>query len=278
MQRNPDYEAEVNLKNLFFSVLYRWRSILAAALIGAVLLGVYQFVSLETVHRKGERTEEERQYEIDLQAYHASMDTFQADIETYTNLIAARKEYRNNSPYLKLDPQKIWFAEKRYYVEVDPSVMEALPAGSTIDPADYVLSVYSSAMRERRDVTSSSVRTCPFTDTWPSALRLRMISPGIRPGIVALFAVGSVIDTSVSHWEKTLDVTKKQRSRKTTSIKDAICTVGAELRLFFRKFMRRPSQVRRRAFPTLKCASPRGGEAWRGTRGTESTRRDRTSW
>ena len=151
MQRNPDYEAEVNLKSLFFSVLYRWRSILAAALIGAVLLGVYQFVSLETVHRKGERTEEERQYEIDLQAYHASMDTFQADIETYTNLIAARKEYRNNSPYLKLDPQKIWFAEKRYYVEVDPSVMETLPAGSTIDPADYVLSVYSAAMRERLD-------------------------------------------------------------------------------------------------------------------------------
>lgn len=151
MQRNPEYETEINLKNLFFSVLYRWRSILAAALIGAVLLGAYQFVSLETVHRKGERTEEERQYEIDLQAYHTLMETYRTDIETYTNLIEARKAYRDNSPYLKLDPQNIWFAEKRYYVEVDPSVMDALPEGSTIDPADYVLAIYSSAMREQLD-------------------------------------------------------------------------------------------------------------------------------
>lgn len=31
------------------------------------------------------------------------------------------------------------------------SKKEALPEGSTIDPADYVLSVYSAAMRERMD-------------------------------------------------------------------------------------------------------------------------------
>ena len=153
MQRNPEYEAGVNLKHLFFGVLFRWRSIIVAAVIGAVMLGIYQYASLETVHRKGERTEEERQYEIDLQTYHTSMETYQSDIKTYTNLIAARKTYRDNSPYLQLDPQKIWYSEKRYYVEVNPSVMEALPEGSTIDPADYVLSVYSSAMRERMNDT-----------------------------------------------------------------------------------------------------------------------------
>ncbi len=153
MQRNPEYEAGVNLKRLFFSVLFRWRSIIVAAVIGAVMLGIYQYASLETVHQKGERTEEERQYEIDLQTYHTSMETYQSDIKTYTNLIAARKTYRDNSPYLQLDPQKIWYSEKRYYVEVNPSVMEALPEGSTIDPADYVLSVYSSAMRERMNDT-----------------------------------------------------------------------------------------------------------------------------
>lgn len=151
MHRNLDYEQEINLKDLFFSVMYRWRSILVAALIGAVILGTFQYVSLSSVHSKGERTEEERQYEIDLQKYHTSMETYQKDIETYTNLIAARKEYRDNSPYLKLDPQNVWVAERRYYVEVDPSVLEALPEGSTIDPTDYVLSVYASAMREDMD-------------------------------------------------------------------------------------------------------------------------------
>ena len=151
MKKNQDYENEINLKDVFFAVLYRWRSILAAALIGAVLLGVYQYVGLENVHRQGARTEEERQYEINLQKYHTSMETLQKDIETYTELIEARKEYRDNSPYLKLDPRAVWISERRYYVEVDPSVLEALPEGSAIDPANYVLAVYRSAMRGNVD-------------------------------------------------------------------------------------------------------------------------------
>ena len=151
MHKNPEYVFEVSLKGLFFSMLFRWRSILITALIGAALLGTYQYLNLESVHQQGKRTEEERQFEIDYQTYHTSLETYQNDIETYTKLIAARKEYRDNSPYLQLDPQNICTAERRYYVEVDQSVLDAMPSGSTIDPADYILSVYAAAMREQLD-------------------------------------------------------------------------------------------------------------------------------
>ena len=67
-----------------------------------------------------------------------------------------------------------------------------------------------------------------------------MISPGMRPGTVADFAVGRAMATSVSHWEKTLVVTKKHRSRKMTSIRDVICSAGAWLRIVRRKFIRTP--------------------------------------
>jgi galactitol-specific phosphotransferase system IIB component len=63
-----------------------------------------------------------------------------------------------------------------------------------------------------------------------------MISPGMRPGTVDDFAVGKAMEISVSNWENTLDVTKKQSSRKMTSISDAICTDAALLR----ELQRRP--------------------------------------
>lgn len=43
MKINYDYEPVIILKDLCFELLYRWRSILVAALIGALLLGGYQY-------------------------------------------------------------------------------------------------------------------------------------------------------------------------------------------------------------------------------------------
>ena len=45
MQLNKEYERVISVRDLFFHLLYRWRSILAAALIGALLLGGYAWIS-----------------------------------------------------------------------------------------------------------------------------------------------------------------------------------------------------------------------------------------
>ena len=39
-----DYEQEIDLKDLLFVLLYRWRILLLAAVIGAALLGGYKAV------------------------------------------------------------------------------------------------------------------------------------------------------------------------------------------------------------------------------------------
>ena len=44
MQINREYEQEIELKDLIFHILYRWRSCIIAALIGAVLLGGFRYV------------------------------------------------------------------------------------------------------------------------------------------------------------------------------------------------------------------------------------------
>ena len=79
----------------------------------------------------------------------------------------------------------------------------------------------------RRVLSSGRGITAPFTFTTPSLERLTIISPGRRSGCSEVFDAGSLIEISLSHCEKTLTVTKKQRSRKMTSSIDVKATAGA---------------------------------------------------
>jgi len=54
-----NYEREINLKDLLFSILYRWRSLLLAGLIGLALIGGYKFAtSYKTSVVLGQNNEE----------------------------------------------------------------------------------------------------------------------------------------------------------------------------------------------------------------------------
>jgi len=151
MKINRNYEAEINLKDLFFHLLYRWRSLLAVALIGAVLLGGYRYLDIVLTHSKGKLTKAEKQYNIDLQAFRDNLENYREGVQNYTNLINEKNEYLDNSIYMKLDPQNEWFALKRYYIKVDQSVLDALPQGLQEDPADRVAATYTSTLKANLD-------------------------------------------------------------------------------------------------------------------------------
>lgn len=146
MQLNKDYESEINLKDLLFHVLYRWRSILLVALIGAVALFGYQYFSLKSTHDAGKLTKEERQYQLDLQSYREDLESAKNTIASKTALLQGQNKYLTESAYIQLDPNAVWTASSKYVVKVDPSVMEALPQGSPLDPADSILSAYAAPL------------------------------------------------------------------------------------------------------------------------------------
>ena len=58
MRINKDYEQEINIRDLFFDLAYRWRSILVAALICAIALGAFQYTYLAVIHGQGKITKE----------------------------------------------------------------------------------------------------------------------------------------------------------------------------------------------------------------------------
>lgn len=151
MQINKNYETKIAIKDLFFELLYKWRSILLAALIGAILVGAFQYYSVYRVHSKGEQTKDEKQYEIDLENYRDSVRNLRSSIRTYTNLIREKSDYLDQSVYMSLDSQNEWVAYKRFYVRMDQAVLDALPAGMEEDPADHVAMIYASTLTSNLD-------------------------------------------------------------------------------------------------------------------------------
>ncbi len=151
MQLNKNQVIEINLKDLFFHILYRWRSLLVVALIGAIVLCGYQYLTIKIAHDAGKQTKEERQFQLDLQDYKENLESAQNTIRVNTKLLQGQNTYRNESIYFQLDPQKVWVASNKYLVKVDQSVLDKLPQGSTIDPADSILSAYSSPLSETTD-------------------------------------------------------------------------------------------------------------------------------
>lgn len=151
MQINKNYETEIDLKDLFFELLYKWRSILVAALIGAILLGAFQYYSVYRVHAAGEKTKDEKQYEIDLENYRDSIRNTRNSVRTYTNLIKERNDYLDQSVYMSLDSQNEWIAYKRFYIRMDQAVLDALPESVQEDPVNHVMMVYSSALKSNLD-------------------------------------------------------------------------------------------------------------------------------
>lgn len=151
MQIKNNYEREIDLRDLFFHLLYHWRSILVAAVIFTILLGTYQYLNLEMTHKKGKLTKAEKQYEVDLQEFRDNLRNARNSVKTYTNLIKEKNAYLDESVYMKLNAQDEWYAYKRYLIKVDQAVLDALPQAIQEDPADRVASAYSATLKSGLD-------------------------------------------------------------------------------------------------------------------------------
>ncbi len=151
MHVNEEYESEINLKHLFFYILYRWRSLLIFALIGAIGLGTFQWYKLKSTHDAGKQTKEEREYELEKKKYWADVNNLKYSIKVSEEYLNNQKTYINESIWMQMDPQEVWSASCTYLVKVAPEVMEAIPEGANVDPADNILMAYNSPLADTND-------------------------------------------------------------------------------------------------------------------------------
>lgn len=136
MQLNRDYESEINLKGLFFHVLYRWRSILIVALVGAVLLGGYKYLSMNKSAESVRSVQQAEELSLEITELNRK-------IEEKTKQVDDLATYLNESMYINLNPQGVWTGSSKYLIIADVTANETLLQGINPDPADIILPVYT---------------------------------------------------------------------------------------------------------------------------------------
>lgn len=146
MQINNMYEPEISLKGLLFEVLYRWRSILIAAVIGAVLLGSVRYFSYDPEQVNSE----EKQYDLDVSKYDANVNAYETGIASYRNLIDATQDYMSKSIFFNLDPATACTEVRTYMVKLLPDESQSTTI-NLFDPVDNVLAAYANALTDGLD-------------------------------------------------------------------------------------------------------------------------------
>ena len=109
MDYNNVYEQEIDLKDLIFAVLHRWRMILAAAVVLALLLGGYK--ALRTYNHNNDDAsilEAKAQYEKDLEAYNQRVSVCEREIANLEEDIDRQEDYLENSILMNMSPYDVW--------------------------------------------------------------------------------------------------------------------------------------------------------------------------
>lgn len=141
----------LDIKDFFFHLFYRWKSILLAALIGAFALGGYQYLKTELPHLRGQITLADQQYEEDLKSYREKLAEEKKGIEDLQKSLETMSLYKENSLLYAIDPMHVAISKRSYYVRINPESYGFIPENAAEDPVDYVISVYVSTAWNQTD-------------------------------------------------------------------------------------------------------------------------------
>jgi capsular polysaccharide biosynthesis protein len=146
---NNIYEQEIDLKNLMFAVLRKWRLIVLFAFIFSVLLGGYKCVK-ELMNQNNEEyvAELKEQYITDQTKYEQSKKGYESDIESFNASITNQEEYKEKSILLKIDPYNKGTASVDVFVKMSEIPESAGITVTSVDFADGVVKAYASAIQQ----------------------------------------------------------------------------------------------------------------------------------
>lgn len=146
MDYNNTYEQEIDLKELMFAVLHKWRLILALAVVLALVLGGYKAVASYMEQNDAEAMEEaQEEYEKELTEYNKSVERCQREIDNLTKDIANQEEYLDKSVLVNMSPYDVWEAKAELFIKTDYEIMPDMMY-QNIDFTGTVLQSYQSAL------------------------------------------------------------------------------------------------------------------------------------
>lgn len=208
IQKIRDSATVLNMADLFWSVLGKWRRILVCALVLALLLGglsaARSFPRLhDTEYLRGveERNAEAvRVYELNRKEYESQIDRYSLDLEQ-------QEDYRTHCGLLALDPFHVYVCEGVYFVDTGSSLfLDTLTREPNYNQA--IIAAYSerlSALDERQVLREAD---CLFADEEIDNYR-------------GFLTVSADMGSSTLHY-KAYGATEEQALALSAAVKDAV--------------------------------------------------------
>lgn len=150
---NNTYEQEIDLKDLIFYILKKWRSVLFIGVVMAVLMGGGKFSQEALKYQdKHYMAELQETYNTEIKNYNVTKEGYERNIETLTQNIDYEEVYEKNSVLFQLDPYNKWVAKMDLFIKMD----EENGIITMVDPADSLLKAYSSILSSESSLKEAS--------------------------------------------------------------------------------------------------------------------------
>lgn len=146
MDSNTVYNQDVNIKDLIFTILYKWRCIIAVGIILAVGLGGFKALMAYKSQNDAEaRQEALEKYQSDVELYETNKTTYEREIENLLNDIEKQQEYLEGSVLMNMSPYDICEARADLFIRTDYEIMPGM-VYQNADYTDTILQAYQSMM------------------------------------------------------------------------------------------------------------------------------------
>ena len=146
MDQNNTYEQEIDLKDLMFAVLHKWKGILLVAIGFAILLGgVKAVMTYRNQNNEENILEAEENYEEELHAYETSKETLERELGNLQTDIENQQNYMEKSVLMNMSPYDIYEARADIFIKTDYEIMPGM-VYQNVDYTDTILQTYQSVM------------------------------------------------------------------------------------------------------------------------------------
>ena len=218
-----DYEQEIDLKDLLFVLLYRWRILLLAAVIGAALLGGYKGVKGNPVETDLPQTES---YQEEVENYKKEKLALETSIENLQNSMEEQSNYLAMAPLMQINPYKEAFSSADVLVEISDirdrglgSLLNAFENG--LRNGDYIQKTAQTMETEERYVreTIRVNNNLGMDETNAPGLVLETQNEAASRGILHISVVGPDKDYTEAVMKSALNQVEELHNRFETELK-----------------------------------------------------------
>lgn len=146
MESNNGYGQEIDLKDLMFAILRKWRTVLVVAVVLAAALGAGKALQAFRASQDVEtQTEAKDAYERKLDSYTTAKESGEREIENINVDIEAQQTYMDESVLMKMSPYDVCEASADLFIKTDYQVMPGM-VYQNADYTDSILQAYQSAV------------------------------------------------------------------------------------------------------------------------------------